>query len=225
MSTLTTLVAGAVFGLALAAPPGPMNAIIAEESVLRGWDAGFKAGLGAATADFAFFVLALLGVVAFVERLPVLRAGMVGIGGVLMLYFAYGAATAATETFRADEGGEAEGESKGFRKAFMLALTNPYQILFWLTVGVGLLETGRIDLLAEAVGASVAGLLVVETGTPALLVGLFGGIGIWITGFPAALVAAGQRIDRLAPVVAYLSALLLAGFGIFFLYDATTTLL
>jgi threonine/homoserine/homoserine lactone efflux protein len=150
---------------------------------------------------------------------------MVGIGGVLMLYFAYGAATAATETFRADEGGEAEGESKGFRKAFMLALTNPYQILFWLTVGVGLLETGRIDLLAEAVGASVAGLLVVETGTPALLVGLFGGIGIWITGFPAALVAAGQRIDRLAPVVAYLSALLLAGFGIFFLYDATTTLL
>jgi threonine/homoserine/homoserine lactone efflux protein len=225
MSTLTTLVAGAVFGLALAAPPGPMNAIIAEESVLRGWDAGFKAGLGAATADFAFFVLALLGVVAFVERLPVLRAVMVGGGGVLMLYFAYGAATAATKTFRAEDGGDAEGESKGFRKAFVLALTNPYQILFWLTVGVGLLEAGRIDLLAEAVGASVAGLLVVETGTPALLVGLFGGIGIWITGFPAALVAAGQRIDRLAPVVAYLSALLLAGFGVYFLYDAGTTLL
>ena len=225
MSTLTTLVAGAVFGLALAAPPGPMNAIIAEESVLRGWDAGFKAGLGAATADFAFFVLALLGVVAFVERLPVLRAVMVGVGGVLMLYFAYGAATAATETFRADDGGETEGESKGFRKAFVLALTNPYQILFWLTVGVGLLEAGRIDLLAEAVGASVAGVLVVETGTPALLVGLFGGIGVWITGFPAALVAAGRRIDRLAPVVAYLSAFLLAGFGVYFLYDATTTLL
>jgi threonine/homoserine/homoserine lactone efflux protein len=225
MGVLTTLGAGAVFGLALAAPPGPMNAIIAEESVVRGWLAGFRAGLGAMSADAAFLVLAFFGVVAFVESLPLLRAAMVGVGGLLMLYFAYGAATAATETFRADEGGEAEGESKGFRKAFMLALTNPYQILFWLTVGVGLLETGRIDLLAEAVGASVAGLLVVETGTPALLVGLFGGIGIWITGFPAALVAAGQRIDRLAPVVAYLSALLLAGFGIFFLYDATTTLL
>ncbi|MFC6730652.1 LysE family translocator, partial [Natronoarchaeum mannanilyticum] len=37
---------GAVFGLVLAAPPGPMNAIIAEESVLRGWPAGFRAGLG-----------------------------------------------------------------------------------------------------------------------------------------------------------------------------------
>jgi threonine/homoserine/homoserine lactone efflux protein len=222
MSTLTTLLAGTVFGLALAAPPGPMNAIIAEESVLRGWDAGFKAGLGAAVADFAFFVLALLGVVAFVEQLPLLRAAMVGVGGVLMLYFAYGAATAASETFRAD--GTPEGESRGFRKAFVLALTNPYQILFWLTVGVGLLEAGRIDLLAEAVGGSLAGLLVVETGTPALLVGLFGGIGLWITGFPAALVTAGRRVDRLAPAVAYLSAALLAGFGVFFCYDAATTL-
>jgi threonine/homoserine/homoserine lactone efflux protein len=222
MGTLTTLLAGVVFGLALAAPPGPMNAIIAEESVLRGWDAGFKTGLGAAVADFAFFILALLGVVAFVEGLPVLRAAMVGVGGVLMLYFAYDAATEASETFRAR--GDPDEESKGFRKAFVLALTNPYQILFWLTVGVGLLESGRIDLLAEAVGASLAGLLVVETGTPALLVGLFGGIGLWITGFPAALVAAGRRVDRLAPVVAYLSAVLLAGFGVFFLYDAGTTL-
>jgi NhaP-type Na+/H+ or K+/H+ antiporter len=40
-----------------------MNAIIAEESVLRGWTAGFRAGLGAATADGVFFVLAALGVV------------------------------------------------------------------------------------------------------------------------------------------------------------------
>jgi threonine/homoserine/homoserine lactone efflux protein len=221
-STLTTLVAGAVFGLVLAAPPGPMNAIIAEESVLRGWDAGFKAGLGAATADFVFLVLALLGVVAFVERLPLFRAAMVGIGGLLMCYFAYGAATDATETFRPS--GPVGGESKGFRKAFVLALTNPYQVLFWLTAGIGLLDPGRIDLLAEAIGQSLAGLLVVETGTPALLVGLFGGIGIWITGFPAALVAAEKRVDRLAPAVAYLSALLLVGFGLFFLYDAWMSL-
>jgi threonine/homoserine/homoserine lactone efflux protein len=224
MSSSTTLAAGVVFGLALAAPPGPMNAIIAEEAVLRGWDAGFKAGLGAAVADFSFFVLAFLGVVAFIESFPLLRAVMVGVGGLLMLYFAYGAATEATETFRAG-GGAVEGESKGFRKAFVLALTNPYQILFWLTVGVGLLDPGRIDVLAEAVGGSFAGVLVVETGSAALIAGLFGGVGLWITGFPAALVAAERRVDRLAPAVAYLSAVLLAGFGVYFLYDSVTGLL
>jgi threonine/homoserine/homoserine lactone efflux protein len=218
MGLLTTLGAGAVFGLALAAPPGPMNAIIAEESVVRGWVAGFRAGLGAMSADAAFLVLAFFGVVAFVESLPLLRAAMVGVGGLLMLYFAYGAATDAEATFRGD--GESAGDSKGFRKAFVLALTNPYQILFWLTVGVGLLEPGTIDLLAEAVGESFHGLVVVRTGSPALVLGMFGGIGLWITGFPAALVAAERRVARLAPAVAYLSAAVLAGFGVFFLYDA-----
>jgi len=222
---LTTLVAGAVFGLALAAPPGPMNAIIAEESVLRGRMAGFKAGLGAMTADFCFFLLALVGVVAFVDGVPTLRGAMVGIGGLLMLYFAYGAARDVRATLAPDA--EAAGQSKGFRKAFVLALTNPYQILFWLTVGVGLLKSGRHDLLAETpyFGDALAGTLIVQTGSAALIVGLFGGIVIWIVAFPATLVAAGRRIEKLTPVVAVASALVLGGFGVAFLYDAATTLL
>lgn len=215
MTLVSTFLAGVLFGLALAAPPGPMNAIIAEESVLRGWSSGFRAGLGAMTADLVFLGLALLGAVAVVERMPTLRNGMVAVGGVLMLYFAYGAAKGAKETFRAVEAPN----SRGFTKAFVLALTNPYQILFWLTVGVGLLAPGRIDVLSYASDA-LAGLVIIETGHPALLVGLFGGIVVWITGFPAALTAAERRTDALAPVVALGSAGLLALFGVYFLYDA-----
>ena len=275
VAPLVTGAAGVVFGLALAAPPGPMNAVIAEESVLRGWRSGFFAGLGAMVADLCFLVLALLGAVTAVERLPLLRAGMVGAGGLLMLYFAYGAAAdAADGAFRdADAGaatqadgdadatapGDAVGdsgtsdgtdtvpnggvpegatagtlasdpddqqESRGFRKAFVLALTNPYQIAFWLTVGVGLLEPGVVDVLAKTpyAGDALSGLLVVQTGSPALLVGLFGGIVVWITGFPAALVGVGRRVDRFAPAVAYVSAAVLVGFGVLFLVDAAGTL-
>ena len=138
---------------------------------------------------------------------------------------AFWAARSARETFGA--GAAPEGPSRGFRKAFVLALTNPYQILFWLTVGVALLEPGTIDLLALApyVGDSLAGVLVVRTGDPLLLLGLFGGIGVWITGFPAALVAARSRVEALTPVVAGASALLLGGFGLLFLADAGRTLL
>ena len=212
---LATLAVGALFGLSLAAPPGPMNAIIAEESVIRGWIAGFKAGLGAMIADVIFFLLALGGVVTVVERLPRLRSAMVAVGGVLMLYFAYGAVRGAHESFRA----ATTPDSRGFWKALALALTNPYQILFWLTVGVGLLSPGRIDVLAYASGA-LSGIVIVETGSPTLLVGFFGGIVLWITAFPAALVAAERRSDAMAPVVAHLSAAVLAGFGIYFLVDA-----
>jgi threonine/homoserine/homoserine lactone efflux protein len=228
-----------------------MNAVIAEESVLRGWVEGVRAGLGAMAADVVFFVLALLGVVTFVERFPLVRAGMVGVGGVLMLYFAYGAARETQGSFRPETGDvavaaaatdpatagdgsttgasdppDAEGRlSTGFRKAFVLALTNPYQVLFWLTVGVGLLEPGTVDVLARSpyVGQSLSGLLVVRTGSPLLLTGFFGGIVLWITAFPAALVSAERRVERLAPVVAGASALVLACFGLLFLADALGT--
>jgi threonine/homoserine/homoserine lactone efflux protein len=219
MALLTTLLAGAAFGLALAAPPGPMNAVIAEESVARGWGSGFRAGLGAMTADLLFMLGALLGVVAVIRQVPLLQGGLLAVGGLLMLYFAYGAVTELWSGFRS-----AGTEGKGFRKAFLLAVTNPYQILFWLTVGVGLLDPGRVDVLAP-LSAALAGSVVVETGSPALLTGLFGGIVLWITGFPAALVFAERRVDALAPAVAALSALVLAGFGVFFLYDAARTLL
>ncbi|OYR50612.1 MULTISPECIES: LysE family translocator [unclassified Halorubrum] len=227
MNLLVTLAAGVVFGLALAAPPGPMNAVIAEESVLRGRAAGFRAGLGAATADAIFFVLAYLGVVAVVDALPLLRAAMVAAGGVLMLYFAVGAARGARASFRPTSGDEPAIEAgKGFRKALVLALTNPYQVLFWLTVGVGLLRPGELDVLARlpVVGADLAGAFVVTTGSPALIGGFFLGILIWITGFPAGLVAAENRAETFAPLVAVASAVVLAGFGVFFLYDAATTL-
>jgi threonine/homoserine/homoserine lactone efflux protein len=217
LDVVASVVAGIALGLSLAAPPGPMNAIIAEESVLRGWLAGFKAGLGAMTADACFFALALVGVVAVVRDLSTLRGALFGAGGLLMLYFAYGAATDASDAFTADESADAAQEdSKGFRKAFALALTNPYQILWWLTAGVGLLDPGTVSLGALD--------LTVTTGGPAILVAFFAGIALWITGFPAALVAAGRRVDTFAPVVAVLSAAVLALAGLSFVSQAVAIL-
>jgi len=129
-----------------------------------------------------------------------------------MLYFAYGAVRGASEEYRAT----ATPESRGFSKAFVLSLTNPYQILFWLTAGVGLLTPGTIDILAYA-SESLSGIVVVETGSAALIVGLFCGVAGWIVGFPAALTAAESRTESFAPVVAYGSAVVLAGFGLYFI--------
>jgi len=251
VSIATSLVAGVAFGLAMAAPPGPMNAVIAEESVLRGFPAGFRAGLGAMTGDAIFCVLAFVGVVEVVQHAPTLRAVMVGVGGLLMCAFAVDAAgsvrTASAEaddsigvsddaignpngvTAGTPDGGVAR--STGFRKALALSLTNPYQIVFWLTVGVALLRPGSLDLAAQAAwladlltAAGGSGSLVIETGSLALLVGFFGGIGLWITGYPATVAALGERSDRAAPVIAAISAIVLAGFGLLFLVDAGTSL-
>lgn len=207
---LLSVAGGAVLGLSLAAPPGPMNAVIAEESVNRGWRAGFSAGLGAMSADAAFFLLALAGVVAFIRDAPTVRGVMVGIGGILMLYFAYGAVANAGDFSASESAGRA-----GFQKAFALALTNPYQITWWLTAGVGLLNPGTIEAFGYSFAAANGTLTVA---------GFFGGIVLWITGFPAALVAAGERVNALGRAIAYGSALVLVWFGAVFLWDSISTL-
>ncbi len=161
------------------------------------------------------------------ESFPLLQGVMVAVGGVLMLYFAVGAAQGARASFRPTSGEETiAAEGKGFRKALVLALTNPYQVLFWLTIGVGLLQPGELDVLSRlpVVGADLAGALVVATGSPALIGGFFLGVLVWIVGFPTGLVAAERRIETFAPLVAVVSAVVLAGFGVYFLYDAATTL-
>ncbi|ADJ15806.1 LysE family translocator [Halalkalicoccus jeotgali] len=208
--TLGAILAGILLGLSLAAPPGPMNAIIAEESVLRGWDAGFRAGLGAMSADACFFVVALAGVTAVIREAEAVRAGMMAVGGLLMLYFALDAAKSTGESV---VGTDRDPNSTGFRRTFALALTNPYQVLWWLTVGVTLLDPGTLAV-------PVLDEVHVATGSAAIVVGFFVGIGLWITAFPLVLTRADRRIDGFTPAIAATSALVLAGFGLLFLYRA-----
>jgi threonine/homoserine/homoserine lactone efflux protein len=201
---------GALLGLSLAAPPGPMNAIIAEESVRGGWMSGFRAGLGAMSADACFFVLALAGLTTLIQAAPRIRGVMLGVGGLLMVYFAWGAVRGAREDF--DSTGNT---SAGFQKAFVLALTNPFQIAWWLTGGVALLDPGSVQ---------VAGYSLPATHGALTILGFFGGILLWISGFPAALVAAGRRLQGLRVGVAYGSAVVLAWFGIVFLWTSVSLL-
>ncbi|GAA0308943.1 LysE family translocator [Halarchaeum salinum] len=205
MSGLVSLVAGVALGLSLAAPPGPMNALIAQESVHRGWRAGFRAGLGAMTADGCFFVLAYAGVVTFIRHAPTLQTAMKAVGGLLLCYFAYGAAKSAHEGVADTEAGA------GFRKTFLAALTNPIQVVWWLTAGIALLDPGTVS----AFGYTIA----VTNGVLTVL-GFFCGILVWITGFPALLRVAGDRVDAFERVVGYGSAAVLCIFGAWFLVDA-----
>ncbi|WIV66882.1 LysE family translocator [Natrialbaceae archaeon AArc-T1-2] len=225
-SPLATAIVGVVFGVALAAPPGPMNAIIAEESVLRGWRSGFRTGVGAMLADGLFFVLTFAGVAAVLEHYGTIQDVLFLVGGLLMLVFAVDALENATAATGFVEGDVSAGVT-GFQKAFLLSLSNPYQIAFWLTVGVGLVRPGSLELsahVAQPLSALLDG-IVVETGSSVLLVGFFGGIFLWIVAYPAALVVMGRRIDAFAPLVAFGSGVVLAGFGAFFSWIGVAALL
>lgn len=189
---------GVGLGLSLAAPPGPVNAVIAEESVFRGWWAGVFSGLGAMAADGLFFLLTGAGFLSVVETSASMRGGLAFFGGLLMLYIGYLVYREAGPGFE-----RCSGDGHGFRRTFVVAVGNPYQLGWWLTAGLSFFESG--------------GLL--------LVLGLFLGVLVWVTAFPALVVCGEERVDWLAPVVAYGSAALLAGFGVYLLGDAASALL
>jgi len=196
---------GAALAFSLVAPPGPMNAVIAEESVARGWTAGFRAGLGAFVADAVFCVLAFSGA-ATVARSPNVRAVTALVGGFVMFYLAYLAVREARSESTVIK------ESRGFSKALVVGLTNPYQIAWWLTAGVALVHPSSVELLGTRFAA----------GGAEVLVGFFAGIAVWITAFPALLVRAEGRLRGFEKGVGYASAAVLVVFGVVFVYYATT---
>jgi threonine/homoserine/homoserine lactone efflux protein len=200
-ASLVSLVVGGALAFSLVAPPGPMNALIADETAARGWFAGFRSGLGAFASDTVFCALALSGAVT-VAGSPTVRSVAAMVGGVFMFYLAYDAlrdARARTPT-----------ESRGFTKALVLGLTNPYQIGWWLTAGVALVQPSPVELMGETV----------VVGGVTVLVGFFVGILVWITAFPALLVRAGDRLEGFEKAVSYVSAAVLSVFGVAFVYYA-----
>src|SRR5437016_7093502 len=186
---VVTVLAGMGIGLSLGAPPGPVNAIIASQTVTRSWRAGFLVGVGATTADTIFLVIAFLartavaGIGPYVPFIALLGAGV-------MVYFAWGAVRSWR---RAQEILESKPDehAKSYMTGLSVNITSPYPILWWLT----------------------AGLVLINQLGPAVLVGFFAGLLLWIPVFPLALREAQRRIARTYHAVLAVSIVCLPAFA------------
>ncbi len=147
MAPWTALLFGFALGLSLAAPPGPMNALIAKESATRGWRAGVRVGTGAPVADVVWLAVMAFGVGALVDDVRVLRAAAAA-GAALMLWFAWGA-------WR-ERRPEAAEKPSTFLAGFAAAATNPYQAAWWLSGGFVFVQSQGL------------------AGIPGFLLGIFG---------------------------------------------------
>jgi threonine/homoserine/homoserine lactone efflux protein len=186
VSALVDLAVGLALGFSLTIPPGPMNALIAARSVtsLR---AGVATGLGAMSADAVLGAVVYL-VHAEVDLAPAIRV-IDGAGAALLLVLAY-------RIFRARYGASAPvlSDRRIYSEALLVGISNPLQILWWLTAGLAF--------------AYVGGLV--------LFIGLFGAIAIWIVVFPLGLRAGARRYPGFPRAVTLVSVALLGGFAVYF---------
>lgn len=190
---LDAVIAGAIgvgIGLSLAAPPGPVNALIASHGMTRSWRAGFLVGCGAMTADAFFLALSAVARSAVESFAASWFPWISALGAAVLAYFAIGA----VRTWRTADGivePVRVGSARSYATCLVTNLTSPYPLLWWLTAGVVL--AGQLGLV--------------------LLVGFFLGILLWISAFPWSLRAAQRRFARTYRVVLAFSILCLAAFA------------
>jgi threonine/homoserine/homoserine lactone efflux protein len=189
-------VSGIVLGFSIAAPPGPVNAAAAYQ-VTRSWFAGWSTLLGATTADGIFFLLTYFGFTALIAS-GELRELLFVVGGLFMLYLAF------TTLGRAKtEPRQEKKTGKPYVLGLTIGLSNPFQLAWWIAVGVGMISTFGLSIVF----------------------GFFTGIIAWTLLFSSLLRRGVSRYREVYPYLVYASASILGAFGVWFLFTAVSSLL
>lgn len=83
------LLKGIIFGFFIAAPVGPIGILCIQRTLAKGAAAGIISGLGAATADALYGLVAALGISAVAVFLVDHQIYLRLIGGIFLLYLGY----------------------------------------------------------------------------------------------------------------------------------------
>jgi threonine/homoserine/homoserine lactone efflux protein len=167
MDYIVLIIAGAVIGIIVAAPIGPVNLICIRRTLAYGSLHGFLSGLGAALGDGVFAIISAFGLTAIAQLIEGYSIILQIIGGVMLLAFGW-------YTFHADPTHAlcATGPAKpdlsfparvvrDVASTFALTLTNPATLLGFaaLFAGLGAIADEKASFLAAAVtvGGVVAG--------------------------------------------------------------------
>jgi threonine/homoserine/homoserine lactone efflux protein len=142
---MESFVRGIILGLTIAAPVGPIGLLCIRRTLAHGWRAGFASGLGAATADTFYGVLAAFGLTALAQ----FQRPAAVIGGFLLLSMGWQTTRSVpTQTATVRQGNM-------YFSTLALTITNPATILVFIGLFSGI--SGVSNLAQNDAVALVAG--------------------------------------------------------------------
>lgn len=156
------LLKGALVGLIIAVPVGPVGVLCVRRTVIHGSAAGFFSGLGAASADAVFGIIAASGLTVVADWLLGYENWLRVVGGLYLLYIGISALRADPED-EANSQRDAEGLLADFASTFALTIANPITIVAFLAIFAG------IGLAGEQASIARGGVLVLGVWLGSLL--------------------------------------------------------
>lgn len=193
---------GYVFlGISLAAPIGPVNAAQITKGIYGGFRHAWLVGLGAMLADAIYMLIVYLGVFHFLET-PFMQTLLWSFGCFVLIYTGFDSIVNAGKEVKMKNVKE-KSLKKSFFYGFLLSITNPLSMLFWLGIfGSVLAKTVSTYDINHIILYSLA-----------IFVGLF----IWDV--TMAFIASSFRkilTTKLLGAISIISGTSLIGFGVYF---------
>jgi threonine/homoserine/homoserine lactone efflux protein len=151
------LLKGIAVGIVIAVPVGPVGVLCVRRTIFEGRLFGFLSGLGAASADTIFGVVAGFGLTVVSDILLDYQTWLRAAGGLFLVYVGVNALRKHITRCETPER-NAENLLSAYLSTFALTITNPVTILAFLGIFAGVGFTGEEATLGRA-GMLVAGVL------------------------------------------------------------------
>ncbi len=207
--SVSILISYIFLGLSLAAPIGPVNSVRLDKGIKNGFWHAWIVGAGSMIADGFFMLLVYLGMVHFLE-IPIVQIFLWLFGGFILIYSGIESIVGSNKV-QLTVTRKKDSLIKCFLTGFIMSITSPLSILFWLGIyGSVLAKTAQMN------------------GTSQLLVYscmIFVGLTLWDL-FVAALTTGFRKYlnDGSLKVISIISGLSLLGFGGYFAYQGILAL-
>ncbi|WP_061809545.1 LysE family translocator [Rossellomorea vietnamensis] len=133
MSAALLFIKSVMIGVAIAAPVGPVGIVCIQRTLAYGRRTGFLSGLGAATADALYGLIAVMGLTVVSGFLMAHQFWIQVWGGVFLLLLGWKTFTSKPPALSAGIP-DTPSSVKGFLSVFLLTLTNPLTILAFIAI-------------------------------------------------------------------------------------------
>lgn len=130
--SISILVSYIILGFTLAAPIGPVNSARLDKGIKNGFWHAWVVGAGSMVADGLFMLFVYLGMVQFLG-IPIIQIFLWFFGGFILIYSGVESIKNAN-TITLTYGREKESLMKCFFTGFIMSITSPLSVLFWLGI-------------------------------------------------------------------------------------------
>lgn len=190
------ILSGIIFGIGVSVPIGPVN-ILMMSYALKSYKKAFFLGLGAMDADALYLTLLSFGILKFLNS-PTGFKILAVFGAIFLTYMAILILKNSKSNIKMQKT-DSFSLFGIFVKGFLINLSNPYVIAFWLSSAAVLSYKGGNFILT--------------------LFGLIIGIFLWISLFPLVIFKARKVIgEKIANLFSYISAFILIFFSIILIF-------